>query len=54
MTTEDLARELGVGLRLVQRWRSGHGAPSGHNLVLLAGALGKEAGWFYEAESHAA
>lgn len=46
---EDLAREIGVGLRLVQRWRAGESKPGGENLVALAAALGKHPGWFYEA-----
>jgi transcriptional regulator with XRE-family HTH domain len=51
---EDLARKIGVGLRLVQRWRSGAGEPSGQNLVALAAALEREPGWFYETDKAAA
>lgn len=39
---------MGVGLRLVQRWRAGDGEPSGLNLVRLAAALRREPAWFYE------
>lgn len=56
-TTEALARQLNVGLRTVQRWRSGTTEPGGEALVALAVALEQEPGWFYtdhSAESVAA
>jgi len=48
LTTEELARTIGVGLRLVQRWRAAEGEPSGENLIRLARALGRDAEWFYD------
>lgn len=47
LTTEGLARQIGVGVRVVQRWRSGNGMPSGANLVALSAALDRDASWFY-------
>jgi transcriptional regulator with XRE-family HTH domain len=48
LKSEALARAIGAGLRLVQRWRSGEVEPSGRNLVRLARALRRDAAWFYE------
>jgi transcriptional regulator with XRE-family HTH domain len=47
LKNEDLARVVGVSVRLLQRWRSGDGEPSGPNLAALTRALGREASWFF-------
>lgn len=47
LKTEALAREIGVGLRVVQHWRSGKVEPKGQNLIALAEALGVDPRWFY-------
>lgn len=46
-SVEQLAREIDVTLRVVQKWRAGDGQPSGANLVKLAKALGREPAWFF-------
>lgn len=50
VTSEALARQIGVTLRLVQRWRAGSSEPGGENLVALAAAVDREASWFYAIE----
>lgn len=47
LKNEDLARALGVSVRLLQRWRSGRGEPSGANLAALTRVLGRDASWFF-------
>lgn len=47
MTNEALANEVGVSVRLVQKWRSGAVRPRYENLVLLARALGHDVAWFF-------
>jgi transcriptional regulator with XRE-family HTH domain len=51
-TSEDFARELGVTLRTVQRWRSGEGEPRAAELVRLAELLGRDPAWFYADHDH--
>lgn len=51
---EELARELGVTLRLVQKWRAGENAPSQKNLMKLARYFGREISWFFTRETEAA
>lgn len=46
-TSEDFARELGVTLRTVQRWRGGEGEPQAAQLIRIAELLGREPAWFY-------
>lgn len=46
-TSEEFARELGVTLRTVQRWRSGEGEPRAAELIRLAELLGRDPAWFY-------
>jgi transcriptional regulator with XRE-family HTH domain len=53
-SVDEVAREVGVSVRLLQRWRSGQGAPSAPNLIALANALGRDAEWFYADETKAA
>lgn len=47
MTQERLAREIGVGLRVVQAWCSGRVLPRWPRLVLIARALDRDPSWFY-------
>jgi transcriptional regulator with XRE-family HTH domain len=47
LSTEALARQVGVGLRVAQRWRSGETEPSGRNLVRIAAALDRHPAWFF-------
>lgn len=47
-TTEDLARALGISLRLVQKHRAGDNAPSYATLARYAQVLGKPMSWFLE------
>ena len=53
-TQESLAREIGVGLRVVQEWCGGRVLPRWPRLVLLARALGREPAWFYTDHTKAA
>jgi type I restriction enzyme M protein len=39
LTQEDVARKLGVGLRVYARWESGQGSPHAATLVRLASTL---------------
>lgn len=48
LRTEDLAREVGLGLRLVQKHRAGHNAPSFENLARYAQVLRRPIAWFFE------
>jgi transcriptional regulator with XRE-family HTH domain len=47
LTTESLAREIGIGVRVVQKWRSGEVTPSGGSLVALSEVLGCPPESFY-------
>lgn len=47
MTQEALAREAGVGLRIVQDWCNGRVLPRWPRLVTVACVLGRDPGWFY-------
>lgn len=53
-TAESFARELGLTLRTVQRWRGGEGEPTAATLIRVAAALGREPAWFYTDEREAA
>lgn len=57
MTQEELARQIGVSLRQVQKYCAGKADPSGARLIAMADVLGRPAGWFYtdhDAEKSAA
>lgn len=45
--TEEMARRIGVSLRVVQKWRDGSVAPSGVNLIALSQVLGRNPDFFY-------
>jgi transcriptional regulator with XRE-family HTH domain len=47
LSNEALAAQVGVGLRLLQKWRAGEVEPRYENLVKLAAALDREVAWFY-------
>lgn len=46
-SNETLAYELGVTVRLIQKWRAGTVTPRWENTVRLGVALDREPGWFY-------
>lgn len=48
LTTEALARQLDVTVRVVQKWRSGETEPGGRNLVRLAAVLRVRPESFYD------
>jgi transcriptional regulator with XRE-family HTH domain len=48
LTQEQLARELGITLRAVSKWATGHGEPSAYQLVALGAALDRDPAWFYD------
>lgn len=50
LTNEQLAGEVGVTVRLLQKWRSGDVTPSYPNLLKLARILEREIGWFYSTD----
>jgi transcriptional regulator with XRE-family HTH domain len=50
-TVEKLARELGVGLRTVNRWQTGESLPRYEQLAELAVVLRKPVSYFLEGES---
>lgn len=54
LDNEALAREVGLGLRLVQKHRAGHNAPSLDNLARYAKVLKKPVSFFFEDEKAAA
>lgn len=54
LSTEDLAREVRLGLRLVQKHRAGDNAPSFENLARYAQVLDRPIGWFFERHLDAA
>lgn len=55
LTNEALAREVGVGLRLLQKWRAGDVEPRYGNLLKLSEALGVSVADLYaEADSREA
>lgn len=47
LTTEELAREVGLGLRLVQKHRAGDNAPTLENLARYARVLDRPVSWFF-------
>lgn len=53
ITNEQLARDIDVSLRLLQKWRAGDVHPRMHNLVLLSRYFDKPLAWFFT-ESEAA
>lgn len=54
LTNEDLAREVGVTLRTVQRWQDGANGPNGSQLLRLARVLGVKPDDLYLEEAPAA
>lgn len=50
MTTEALAREVGISLRLVQKHRAGDNAPTIENLAKYGRVLHRDWRWFLAAE----
>ncbi len=53
LTSDDLARLVGVNVRLVQKWRAGSTIPSFTNLKRLEKVLGKPVSWFFSEEAEA-
>lgn len=49
MKTEELARETGISLRLVQKHRAADNAPSWDTLTRYSRVLKKPVAWFLEA-----
>lgn len=47
LTNEALADQLGVGLRLLQKWRAGSVSPSGWNVIALGDVLDCPPASFY-------
>lgn len=47
ITNEELARQTGISLRLVQKHRAGHNAPGDQSLRLYASVLGKPLSFFF-------
>jgi transcriptional regulator with XRE-family HTH domain len=54
LTNEQLAREIGVGARLVSKWRAGTVIPSMPNLTKLSHRLNKPLDWFFREDEAAA
>lgn len=48
LKNEELAREVGFGLRLVQKHRAGENAPTLENLARYGRALRKPVAYFFE------
>lgn len=51
-TVEELARLVGISLRLVQKHRAGDNAPGHGNLLAYSRALKKPVAWFFEDHSN--
>jgi transcriptional regulator with XRE-family HTH domain len=47
LSNEALAQKAGVGLRLLQKWRSGEVEPRYESLLKLAPVLDRDVSWFY-------
>lgn len=47
LKNEDLARDVGVNVRLLSKWRAGTVMPSMPNLVKLSQRLNKPLDWFF-------
>lgn len=47
ITADELAKRVGVGVRLVQKWRAGEVIPSYPNLRALEDALDRPVAWFF-------
>jgi transcriptional regulator with XRE-family HTH domain len=47
LTTDELARELGISARLVQKWRAGSVTPRYENVRRLAEVLDVDVAYFY-------
>lgn len=54
LTNEELALEVGLGLRLVQKHRAGANAPTLENLARYGRVLDRPVAWFFEEEGVAA
>lgn len=54
LTQADLARELGVPERTVNRWKLGHAQPYRTNARRLAEVFDRDPHWFYEPVEEAA
>jgi transcriptional regulator with XRE-family HTH domain len=52
MTVDQLAAEVGVSPRLVQKWQQGVVKPRYENLLKLAAALDRDPAWFYAEHSN--
>ena len=50
LTQEQMARQVGVTLRVVQRWSSGEGEPSAESLARICSVLGRPVEFFYPEE----
>lgn len=50
LNTEELARETGISLRLVQKHRAGDNGPSDESLHRYAHALKKPIAWFFSGD----
>lgn len=48
LANADLARAVGVHLRLLQKWRAGTVTPSMENLAKLSRVLDRPLSWFFE------
>jgi len=51
LTNDALAREVGLGLRLVQKHRAGDHAPTLENLARYGRVLGRPVAWFFGADN---
>lgn len=47
-TVDELARKVGISVRLVQKHRAGDNAPGHENLLVYSRVLGKPVAWFFE------
>lgn len=54
LTNDQLAREIDVTVRLVQRWRAGTVVPSLPNLHRLSETLDRPVAWFFTDDEAAA
>lgn len=48
LKNEELARQIGISVRLVQKHRAGHNTPDWENLLAYARILGKPVTWFLD------
>lgn len=54
VTVEELARAVGISLRLVQKHLAGDNAPGHENLLRYSRFFGKPVSWFFERHEKAA